>query len=36
MPMTIVVVTINWGTGQLIAGGEERQSKTQSTISNGV
>ena len=29
MPMTIVVVTINWGTGQLIAGGEERQSKTQ-------
>ena len=34
MPMTIVVVTIIWGTGQLIAGGEERQ--TQSTINNGV
>ena len=30
--MTILVVTINWGTGQLIAGSEERQSKTQSTM----
>ena len=32
MPMTIVVVTINWGTGQYIAGGEERQSKTQWSV----
>ena len=32
MPMTIVVVTINWDTGQLIAGGEERQSKTQWSV----
>ena len=32
MPMTIVVVTINWGTGQFMAGSEVRQSKTQWSV----